>query len=81
MNFNKCREEVAGANALNTWKFNIIILLIIEFHLDPLPPGPLFAFRNLTKGSRNSMGSLFWRLQIGLLAMLWSFEKWTTSAS
>ena len=34
---------------------------IISFYsnLDLLPPKPKFSFRNLKKGSRNSMGSVF----------------------
>ena len=75
-----CKREHVESSALNSWKLNIFKIINgrISFYcsnLDLLPPKPKFTFRHLKKGSRNSMGSLFWPPQIRLLTMLWSFEK------
>ena len=51
---------------------------MVEFYcnnLDLLPPKPKFTFRHVKKGTRDSIGGLFWHLQIRLLTMLWLFEK------
>ena len=78
---------IAGVNesrvesyALNSWKLNIFKIIDgrISFYcnnLDLQPPKPKFNFRHLKKGSRNSIGGLFWSPQIRLLTMLWLFEK------
>ena len=72
IDFKSCREEIAGvlqefcnrwfkrehveSNALNSWKLNIFLkLLMVEFrlidtNLDLLPPKPKFTFRNLKQG-------------------------------
>ena len=75
-----CKREHVESNALNSWKLNIFKIIDgrISFYcnnLDLLPPKPKFTFRHLKKGSKNSIGSLFWPPQIRLLTMLLSFEK------
>ena len=96
IHFKSCGEEIAGAlqefcnwwynrehvesDALNSWKLNILRLLMVEFHF--IATIYTFYFLSLNsflviwrKGSRNSIGGLFWHLQIRLLSMLWPFEK------
>ena len=75
-----CRREHVESNALNSWKLNIFKIFdgrnsFYCSNLQLLPPKPKFTVDIWRKGSRSSIGGLFWPPQIRLLTMLWSFEK------
>ena len=70
-----------GSGALGGWKSGVFRIICggVSFYcndLGLLPPRPGFTFGHLG-GSRSSLRGLFWPQRLGLLAVLWSFERGT----